>query len=367
MNRTMNLVVGAALAMLIAAVDAPAATLAGAVGKASDLLIVPPPKTGRARPLIAVIADNAGSETTDFTIPYGVLKESGVADMVSLSTRPGPVQLQPTLRIRTDFTLAEFDASTPRGADIVIVPAMIHDKENPEVVHWIREQYAKGSTVVSICTGAFVLARAGLFDGKKATSHWGALGDLEKEFPNTHWVRDRRYVQDGRVISTSGVTASIPVSLALVEAIAGHTAALRTANRLGVADWSATHHTPNSSLNFGRFSLYAANYLAFWRHETVEVPVADGFDEIGLALVSDAWKETFLANVATTRADGRPVISRHGLILLPDAAPADGSYVLHTYSGPSLRTLDHALSDIDRRYGVATGNVVALSMEYPRR
>lgn len=366
MNRAMNLLVGAAVAILIAATDAPAATLAGAVAPATDSLRVPPPKAGRARPLIAVIADNAGSETTDFTIPYGVLKESGVADVVSLSTAPGPVQLRPTLRIRTDFTLAEFDASTPRGADIVIVPAMLHDSENPQVVRWVRQQYAKGSTVVSICTGAFVLARAGLLNGKRATSHWGALRDLEDEFPNVHWVRDRRYVQDGRVISTAGVTASIPVSLALVDAIAGRTSAIRTANRLGVENWSATHHTPNASLNFGRFSRFGANYLAFWRHETVELPVVNGFDEISLALVSDAWRETFLANVKTTSADRRPVVSRHGLTLLPDATPASGSFIIHSYSGPSIRTLDHALSDIDHRYGVATGNVVALSMEYPR-
>src|SRR5690348_13565492 len=112
MNRTINLLVGAALGMLVAAADAPADTLAGTIGPAGDSLIVSPPKPGRSRPLIAVIADNAGSETTDFTIPYGVLKEAGIADVVSLSKGPGPVQLRPILRIRTDLTLAEFDAST---------------------------------------------------------------------------------------------------------------------------------------------------------------------------------------------------------------------------------------------------------------
>jgi putative intracellular protease/amidase len=312
-----------------------------------------------------VIADNAGSETTDFTIPYGVLKDSGVVDVVSLSTRPGPVQLIPTLKIRTDRTLAEFDASTPRGADIVIVP-MMHQDKSPRIIAWVRAQYNKGATVVSICTGAYILARAGLLDGKRATSHWHAIGDLEAKFPNTHWVRDRRYVQDGRVISTTGVTASIPVSLALVEAVAGHAAAARTADRLGVTDWSPAHRSADFSLTFGSAARIAINYLSFLRHETVEAPVANGFDEIGLALASDAWTQSFLVSFATTSSNGRPVRSRHGLVLYPDRTPTETAVKLPAWSGPSLQVLDRALSDIDRRYGVETGNLAALSVEYPR-
>jgi len=366
MRRPISILTGAAVAFLLAAPDISSVATPAPAERVTATLVLPAPKPGRVRPLIAVIADNAGSETTDFTIPYGVLKESGVADVVSLSTRPGAVQLMPTLKVKTDRTFAEFDASTPRGADIVIVPMMYEDKD-PRIISWVRAQYENGATVVSICTGAYILARAGLFDGKRATSHWHAMSDLEKKFPNVHLIRDRRYVQDGRVISTTGVTASIPVSLALVEAIAGHQVALRTAERLGVSNWSARHRSADFSFTFSRIALVALNYLSFWRHETVEVPVADGFDEIALALASDAWTQSFLVKFATTSSSGRPVLSRHGLTLLPDRAPSGAGLVLPTYSGSSLQALDHALSDIDHRYGVETGNLAALSVEYPRR
>lgn len=365
MRKSISILTGAAVALLLAAPDMAGVASPSPGEQIEDALVLPAPKPGRVRPLIAVIADNAGSETTDFTIPYGVLKESGVADVVSLSTRPGPVQLMPTLKIEADRTFADFDASTPRGADIVIVPMMYEDKD-PKIISWVRAQYDKGATVVSICTGAYILARAGLLDGKRATSHWHAMSDLKKKFPNVHWIRDRRYVQDGRVISTTGVTASIPVSLALVEAVAGHDVALRTAERLGVSDWSPRHHSADFSFTFSRMALVARNYLSFWRHETVEAPVRDGFDEIALALASDAWTQSFLVNFATTSSSGKPVVSRHGLWLLPDRAPGSGGLVLPNYSGASLRALDRALSDIDNRYGVETGNLAALSVEYRR-
>lgn len=76
------------------------------------------------RALVVVLADNAGTEATDFVVPYAVLKEFGVADVVTVSTGPGAVTLIPALRIRTDMTAAQFDAATPAGADILIVPAM---------------------------------------------------------------------------------------------------------------------------------------------------------------------------------------------------------------------------------------------------
>jgi len=365
MRKSISILTGAAVALLLAAPDMAGVASPAPREQVEDALVLLAPKPGRDRPVIAVIADNEGSETTDFTIPYGVLKESGVADVVSLSTRPGSVQLMPTLKIKADRTFADFDASTPRGADIVIVPMMYEDKD-PNIISWVRAQYDKGATVVSICTGAYILARAGLFDGKRATSHWHAMSDLEKKFPKVHWIRDRRYVQDGRVISTTGVTASIPVSLALVEAIAGRQVALRTAERLGVSDWSARHHSADFSFTFSRIALAARNYLSFWRHESVEAPVADGFDEIALALASDAWTQSFLVNFATTSSSGRPVVSRHGLMLLPDRAPSAAGLVLPNYSGSSLHALDQALSDIDSRYGVETGNLAALSVEYPR-
>jgi hypothetical protein len=98
------------------------ATPVAAVEMAETLVALKPPK--RVRPVVAVLGANEGSETTDYLIPYGVLKRSGVAEVVSLGTHAGPVRLMPALTIVPEATTAEFDRRYPEGADYVIVPAM---------------------------------------------------------------------------------------------------------------------------------------------------------------------------------------------------------------------------------------------------
>lgn len=341
-----------------------AAPLAGEPDEARSVIVLPAPKAGRSRPLVAVIADADGAETTDFLVPYGVLKDSGVADVVGLSTADGPLQLKATMKIQPDQTTARFDAAQPAGADIVIVPAQSHPK-SPALVAWIRKQADQGAVVVSICDGARVVAAAGLLDGKRATTHFAALPELEKAYPQTTWVRDRRWVQDGRVISTTGVSASIPAGLALVEAIAGRQAAEATAARLGAGDWSPRHATAEFKTERSDYVVGAANLAAVWRHDMVEAPLSEGVDEIALALQTDAWRRSMRTKVVV--AGTGPVRSRHGLAILPDAPHKDGAAVLPPSTGGSAMVLDATLAEMTRRYGPKTARLAWLGMEYGRQ
>ena len=74
---------------------------------------------------------------------------------------------------------------------------------------WLREQAAAGATMVAICDGAEVLANAGVLRHRTATSHWYSRDSLQRRFTDTTWVDDRRYVMDGNVMTTTGVSASI--------------------------------------------------------------------------------------------------------------------------------------------------------------
>lgn len=365
--RSLLVTVATALLLTAALPSGPtAAAPAAAEAPNADQLRLPPPKAGRARPLVVVVAGNDGAEITDFAIPYGVLKDSGVADVLSLSTRAGPVQLMMALRVQADATLDQFDAREPAGADVVIVPAQMSPKD-PALAAWLTGQAARGATIVSVCEGARVLASAGLLDGKRATTHWHALEGLEKAYPATTWVRDRRYVQDGAIISTTGVTASIPMSLALVEAIGGRDAAQATARRLGVGRWSTGHRTADYRIGGGDYVRAVGALAAVWTHETVEAPVADGVDEIALALRADTWSRSFRSKVVTTRAGREPVRSRRGLVILPDQEPKPGRTVVPAYAGPPAPQLDAALADLQRRYGPATARLARLGLEYDAR
>lgn len=330
---------------------------------AADGLTLPAPKAGRARPLVVVLADNAGAETTDFAIPYGVLKESGVAEVRSVSTGPGEVRLRPALRVLADQTTAQFDAAEPAGTDIIIVPAQVKPK-SPELAAWLRAQAAKGATVVSICEGARVLANAGLLHDKRATTHFSALKGLTKAYPDTTWVRDRRYVQDGRVISTTGVSASIPASLALVEAIGGRPAAQATADRIGVREWSPAHRTADFQLTGADYRHGIASLAAFWRRETVEIPLTDGVDEVALALRADTWSRSYRTHVAITRPGLGAVRSRNGLTILATGEPREGAYRLPLQSDPVAAQIEGDLAAMGRRYGPEATRLAKLGLEY---
>ena len=134
-----------------------------------------PPK--RQRPLIAIIGINDATEVTDYLIPYGILRRSGIADVVALATEPGPVKLYEALTVEPQATATEFDTRHPDGADYVIVPAMSRD-DDPTALRWIKSQATKGAIIIGVCAGAKVVAAAGLLDGKRATTHWYYLNEM---------------------------------------------------------------------------------------------------------------------------------------------------------------------------------------------
>ena len=325
-------------------------------------------KPKRQRPLIAIIGVNDGTETTDYLMPYGILRRADVADVVALATQPGPVQLHPALRVEPDATTAVFDAQHPEGADYVIVPAMMRD-DDPDVLTWIRAQSAKGAMVIGVCVGATVVGASGLLDGRRATTHWYSLSELRQKHPTIRYVADRRYVVDGNVATTTGITASMPMMLTLIEAIAGRDKAEAVARDLGLDHWDARHDS--GAFKFTRpFALTAiGNTLAFFNHEQLGIPLTTGMDEVSLALTADAWSRTFRSGAVTFAAKDGAVVSRAGIRILPDQVASDwpaDRRVSAMADMPSAKALDRTLEDITARYGARTTDFVAMQLEYPR-
>ena len=329
------------------------------------LAALKPPK--RERPLVAIIGINDATETTDYVMPYGILRRADIADVVSLATEPGPVKLYPALTVEPDATVAEFDAQHPEGADYVIVPAMSRN-DDPAVMAWLKSQASKGATIVGVCAGAMVVEAAGLLDGKKATTHWFSVSTLRAN-PAITYVADRRIVVDQGVATTTGVSASMPMMLTLIEAIAGRDKAEEVARDLGVMQWDARHYS--AAFRFTRpFAMTAMNNtLAFWNHERFAIELAAGIDEVSLALVADAWSRTYRSRALTfARAEG-PHETRNGMRVVPDAIDADGTgeNALPAIDQRPKQALDAALQGIEARYGMRTADFVATQLEYPRQ
>jgi transcriptional regulator GlxA family with amidase domain len=106
--------------------------------------------------------------------------------------------------------------------------------ENPVLVDWVRRRAADAHRVASVCTGAFVLAAAGLLDGRRAATHWKYCAKLAHRFPAVRVEPDPIFVRDGQIWTSAGVTAGIDLSLALVEEDLGRSVALAVARHLVV-------------------------------------------------------------------------------------------------------------------------------------
>ena len=241
--------------------------------------------------------------------------------------------------------------------------------DDPEVLAWLRSQHAKGATIIGICVGARVVAAAGLLDGRAATTHWYSVDALLKSHPTVKYVPDRRMVADQGVVTTTGITASMPMMLTLIEAIAGRAKAESVGNSLGVEEWDARHASGAFQLTRPFATSVIANRLAFWSHETLGIEVAPGMDEVSLALVADGWSRTYRSRAVSFAAATSAVPTANGIRVLPDQAAMNWPEArrVSTFPGqPAAAALDQMLQAITARYDEQTTHVVAMQLEYPR-
>lgn len=154
-------------------------------------------------------------------------------EVCTLGATPAPVKARAGLVVQPDFTLAGHPP-----LDLLIVPGGVVSAElaRPGLSDWLQRQAATVPIMASICTGAFLLAQAGLFAGKAATTHWEDIADLRAMFPGLDVREGLRWVDEGRVLSSAGISAGIDMSLHLVERLAGRALAERTARQLEF-DW----------------------------------------------------------------------------------------------------------------------------------
>ncbi|MER7111808.1 GlxA family transcriptional regulator [Streptomyces sp. NPDC000229] len=187
------------------------------------------------RPVLVVLFD--GVQSLDVTGPVEVF-----AGADHLPGRPtpypihtasldgAPVRTQSGLRLAADSSLA--DAPRPHT---LLVPGGDGTRDpDPRLVDWLREQGPRAERLVSVCTGALLLARAGLLDGHRATTHWAFCDHLARHHPAVDVDPDPIFVRDGNIATSAGVTAGIDLALALVEEDLGRDVALTIARHLVV-------------------------------------------------------------------------------------------------------------------------------------
>jgi transcriptional regulator GlxA family with amidase domain len=183
------------------------------------------------RPRHVVLLAFDGVQALDLTGPSDVF---GLADPEGSQYTVTVVATEPMVRCSSGLQITPHAslAATPSRIDTLIVPGASQDRGrnvDEDVIAWICQASSRARRVASVCTGAFLLARAGLLHGRRATTHWAATDELASSYPDVEVLADPIYVRDGNIYTSAGVTAGIDLTLALVEEDLGSTVAQRVA------------------------------------------------------------------------------------------------------------------------------------------
>ena len=220
-------VAGSAALPRVAAAGAALLTVsarAGAIGPAE------------ARPRNVAILLFPGVQIIDYTGPWEVFGHAvrgGVPAfrIYSVAERREPLSTSMGMIVVPDFAMA--NAPSP---DVLVVPGGHVPLESEATLEWIRTSARRAEIVFSVCTGAFLLSRAGLLDGLEATTFAGAIDALRRDAPRTRVVSGRRWVDNGKIITAGGLSAGLDGALHVVERVAGREAAVRAATVMEY-DW----------------------------------------------------------------------------------------------------------------------------------
>ncbi|MFH8133248.1 DJ-1/PfpI family protein [Pantoea osteomyelitidis] len=181
-------------------------------------------------------------EILDFCGPYEVFTcasrvhggDIPLFNVFTLSESLSPVRTRAGLKVMPEFSLSDHPEM-----DCLIIPGGVVSDEmyKKKIIQWIYEQSKKVKITSSVCTGSFLLAQTGMLDGKSATTHWEDIPDLRSMFPQVLVKEGLRWVDEGNIVSSAGISAGIDMSLHLVERLHGRALAERTAKQLEF-DWT---------------------------------------------------------------------------------------------------------------------------------
>jgi transcriptional regulator GlxA family with amidase domain len=167
-----------------------------------------------------VMYDDA--EELDFVGPWEVFtmgaQANGEDRVVTIAERAAPVRCHKGLRVVPDHTYGDAPA-----LDVVLVPGGFgsrREQENPVLLDWLRRVGPRCRWVTSVCSGAFILHAAGFLTGRRATTHWSVI-EMLREMGGVEVLEHTRYVRDGNVVTSAGVSAGIDMALWLVGQLHG--------------------------------------------------------------------------------------------------------------------------------------------------
>jgi putative intracellular protease/amidase len=214
------------LALLIALALSALTSLSAPAILAAETKPLQPPKNGQI-PVAFQISN--GAVVIDFCGPWEVFQDVTIPGrsetpfrLYTVAETRQPIRTSGGMQIIPEYTIA--NAPAPK---VIVIPAQ--SEPSPAVLEWIRKSSNTADVTMSVCTGAFVLARTGLLSGKSATTYHGAFARFAMKFPDVELKRGARFVENGNLATAGGLSSGIDLALRVVERYFGREVAKKTA------------------------------------------------------------------------------------------------------------------------------------------
>lgn len=172
-------------------------------------------------------------EVLDFAGPFEVfsvtysLNRDPLFNVYTVAETTHPILARNHLSINPDFTLENHPLP-----DIVIIPGGFGSRaalKQPNIIQWVQQSAQQAELVLSVCTGSLILAKAGLLNGLTATTHHHAFEELQQLAPQTQIITDQRFIDNGKILTSGGISAGIDLSFYAIAKLHGETVAMQTA------------------------------------------------------------------------------------------------------------------------------------------
>lgn len=173
------------------------------------------------------------NQVLDYAGPFDVFSSNSNFNVYTVGAKTGPIVTGNGLVVHPTY-----DITNAPSSDILIIPAGSLDGIDDNGWGWLKIGIEEADYVMSVCNGAFVLGELGLLDDLEATAHKGGIDHLERNYPNIKKInREKRFVDNGKIITSAGVSAGIDTSFYLISKILGNESAQATANAIEYLCW----------------------------------------------------------------------------------------------------------------------------------
>ena len=331
----------------------------------------PTPRSAKARFNVAVVLGQSGSDAADVLAPYEVLASSPAFAVYTIAASTQPAALDGGMAVDPDYTFADVASGAAPAPDLIVVPA-VNLPDGPEeqaARDFVVERYRDGARILGVCAGSRLLAATGILNGLSATSHWSRIAALEKSNPEVWWVRGQRYVQDGRVTTTGGVTSSISGSLRVMADMAGSAESTRVGREIAYPGWTLGQTPSIPKASFGIADAALLLNTAFpWGRPRFNIELTDGVGEIDAAALFEVYTYSQSALTHAVSSTGS-VRTKHGLALRTELTSdaVDGQTIVASglESSSGFGGLDAAFEQLGHSVSPAVVVSVGKMLEYP--